>query len=36
MCSKFSTLHERISTLNELKYYGKLPQSLVDRCPIES
>lgn len=35
MCSKFSTLHERINTLNELKFSGKLPEALVKNYPIE-
>ena len=35
MCSKFSTLHERIATLNDLKYLAKLPSSLVKSYEIE-
>lgn len=33
---KFSTTHERLTTLNDLKSKGKLPQSLLKNYPIES
>ena len=35
MCCKFSTLHERISTLNDLKQSGELPDKLKKDFPIE-
>lgn len=35
MYSKFSTLHERITTLNDLKYSGKLPAVMLEKYPVE-
>ena len=35
MYCKFSTLHERITTLNDLKYSGKLPAEMLKKYPIE-
>ncbi len=35
MCCKFSTLHERISTLNDLKNFGRVPKKLLENCPLE-
>ena len=38
MCSKFSTIHERIITLSELKFKGKLPAKMLsefrEECEI--
>lgn len=38
MCSKFSTIHERILTLTELKFKGKLPEKMLtefkEECEI--
>lgn len=33
--SKFGTFHERIATLNDLKYRQKLPESMLKSYPIE-
>lgn len=35
MYCKFSTVHERITTLNDLKYNGKLPAEMLEKYPIE-
>ena len=35
MCCKFSTLHERIVTLNDLKNNGRLPERVLKNYPIE-
>lgn len=35
MCCKFSTLHERITTLNDLKNFGRVPSKLLEDAPIE-
>ena len=35
MYCKFSTLHERLTILGDLKYHGKLPQVMLDKYPIE-
>jgi len=36
MCQKFSTGHERISTLNNLKYKRKLPSDFSEMFSIEA
>ena len=36
LCSKFSTYHERVSTLNDLKYKGVLPASMKRNFGVES
>ena len=36
MCCKFSTNHERIDTINNLKNKGKLPDIVKREYPIES
>jgi serine/threonine protein kinase len=36
LCCKFSTSHERIATLNDLKNKGLLPAKVKSEYPIES
>ena len=36
MCSKFGTLHERINTLNDLKYNKRLPSTFMQNYSIEA
>lgn len=36
MCCKFKTLHERIDTLNNLKYKGLLPETVRQNYPTET
>ena len=36
LCCKFSTTHERLSTLGELRKKGNLPQDVLNDFPIES
>jgi len=36
MCNKFSTLHERLTTLNNLKQKRQLPKDIIEKFPEES
>lgn len=35
LCCKFSTNHERLSILNDLKYNNRLPENMTREYPIE-